>query len=616
MLYTKPFSQISKGDVNIAGGKGASLGEMTQFGVPVPPGFVVTAQTFEYFLTVTDLEQRIRMILESVNHTVNSTVESASEKIVELILQAEMPQEVKVEIESAFKELHTEFVAVRSSATVEDGIDHAWAGQLDSYLNVNEVDVVPYVQKCWASLFTPRAIFYRFEKKLNTTHISVAVVVQQMVNSEVSGIAFSVHPVTKDRNQLIIEAGFGLGEAIVSGQITPDSYVVLKQERKILDINVNNQSKALHRNVNGGNIWKELSKDEASKQVLTETQILELAEIILHIENHYGFPCDIEWAVEDGKFYVVQSRPVTTLEKEIDPIIAKHLDSTVMMSMGTRGPDTLEARLKILGWTTNFRKEFGVGHRTMVINSKGNQYGDRESFDEIDVAFANKDIVFARQCAEKMRLLNDEISKNIDEHPDTEYIEELSYLLVYFKAIRWVIEDIYENVTKEDQQWIDDWRNDTGLFSALDKYGKFHPLHDPEEWTLVGIDGVITQLDTVIDCKVESKEVVGTEGIKGRIGFPGVVRGRARVALTDVIRDEIVEGDIIVAPMTTLDFLPAMKKAIAFVTDEGGVTCHAAIVAREMKKPCIIGTKVGTKIIKDGDMIEVDANQGIVTIIQ
>jgi pyruvate,water dikinase len=173
------------------------------------------------------------------------------------------------------------------------------------------------VKKCWASLFTPRAIFYRLEQGLGTTAISVAVIVQKMVESEKSGIAFSVHPVTEDRNQLIIEAGFGLGEAIVSGQITPDSYVVRKDPREITEVTLNHQTKGLYRSADGGNEWKDLDQDKGSGlgQVLSSEQILELSALILNIENHYGFPCDIEWAYEQGKFYIVQSRPITTLKK-------------------------------------------------------------------------------------------------------------------------------------------------------------------------------------------------------------------------------------------------------------------------------------------------------------
>lgn len=312
--YIKTFSGLGKDDATIAGGKGASLGEMTQAGIPVPQGFVILSNAFEEFIKETGLVEEIEAILGTVNHNEIHTVEFASENIKGLILSREIPDGIKTETLKHFKELDAQFVAVRSSATAEDGKDHAWAGQLDSYLNTTEEDLLEKVKHCWASLFTPRAIFYRFEKGLHTTIISVAVVIQKMVASEISGIAFSVHPVTEDRNQLIIEAGFGLGEAIVSGQISPDSYVVEKEPRKIIDIMVSSQTEALYKNPNGGgNKWKTIHEPKASSQVLSEEQILKLSELIIRIEKHYGFPCDIEWAYEKGDFYIVQSRPITTL---------------------------------------------------------------------------------------------------------------------------------------------------------------------------------------------------------------------------------------------------------------------------------------------------------------
>lgn len=316
-MYIKEFKNISKNDVAEAGGKGASLGEMTGAGIPVPPGFVVLAGAVEEFLAKADLTQEIETALDTVDHNVMHTVEGASEKIQHLILEAQMPEDIASEIKKDFEKLGTKFVAVRSSATAEDSETAAWAGQLDSFLNITENGVVEHVQKCWASLFTPRAIFYRFEQGLHQQEISVAVVVQKMINAEVSGIAFSVHPVTEDKNQLIIEAGFGLGEAIVQGTITPDSYVVEKEPRSILDVNVNTQKKALYRGPSTGsgeaNEWRELSEDEGGKQVLSGKEIIELADLVVKIEKHYGFPVDIEWAREQNKFYVVQSRPITTL---------------------------------------------------------------------------------------------------------------------------------------------------------------------------------------------------------------------------------------------------------------------------------------------------------------
>ena len=191
-------------------------------------------------------------------------------------------------------------VAVRSSATAEDSSQASWAGELETYLNTTEKTLITNVKKCWSSLFTPRAIFYRHEKKLHKAKVSVAVVVQTMIQSQISGITFTVHPVTKDRNQMIIEAGLGLGEAIVSGQITPDSYVINKKSLTLIDINIAEQAKKLERKATGGNVWKKIPSKIGARQKLTGPQIIELAKICLNIERHYKFTCDIEWAFAGG----------------------------------------------------------------------------------------------------------------------------------------------------------------------------------------------------------------------------------------------------------------------------------------------------------------------------
>lgn len=313
-IFVLPFERLSMKDAHLAGGKGASLGEMTRVGISVPSGFVVLTSAFEKFIEETDLDVEIDAALDAVNHEEIHTVEAASERIQELILEAEAPANIQAAIMEHFRKLNTRFVAVRSSATAEDSSTAAWAGQLNSYLNTSEDDLLKNVKKCWASLFTPRAIFYRFEKELRKQKISVAVVVQKMIESEVSGIAFSVHPITQDRNQIIVEAGFGLGEAIVSGQVTPDSYVVEKQTWRIIDKNVNEQERAIVRKEGGGDEWITIPKEKATAQKLTDEEFTDLAKLIAKIENHYGFPVDVEWARENGKFFIVQSRPITTLE--------------------------------------------------------------------------------------------------------------------------------------------------------------------------------------------------------------------------------------------------------------------------------------------------------------
>ena len=323
MSHIKFFQQISKKDVAIAGGKGASLGEMIQAKISVPPGFVVLSAAFDRFLDESNLIEDIDAQLKKVNPEDTNSIDRVSMVIRDMIHDTMMPKDLEKEILTAFKKLDAKLVAVRSSATAEDSVVASWAGELETYLNTEKNNILERVKLCWSSLFTPRAIFYRHEKKLIDHYVSVAVVVQKMVQSEISGIAFTVHPVTEDYDQIIIEAGFGLGEAIVSGKITPDSYIVSKSEMSIMDININEQDRKLIRKVgkkkgeedeeNKSNHWEKLGK-EGNKQKLSGKQIIEAAKLFKRIEDHYGFPCDIEWAVEKDKLYITQSRPITTLK--------------------------------------------------------------------------------------------------------------------------------------------------------------------------------------------------------------------------------------------------------------------------------------------------------------
>jgi len=324
-MFIKFFSDISKKDTDIAGGKGASLGEMSNAGIPVPPGFVVLAGAFDRFIGETDVKEEIEARLKEVRPEDTSSVDKASHVLRDVIYDTAMPKDLANEILHAFDALGAEFVAVRSSATAEDSDVASWAGELETYLNTTRKDVIERVKECWSSLFTPRAIFYRHEKNLIDAHVSVAVVVQKMVQSDVSGVAFTVHPVTEDPNQMIIEAVYGLGEALVSGQVTPDSYIVSKKDMSILDIHVGQQMRKLMKALKHENIktvnedtcneWIDLTTDDGSKQKLTGRQIIEVAMMCQKIEIHYGFPCDIEWAIEEGNLYITQSRPITTLKK-------------------------------------------------------------------------------------------------------------------------------------------------------------------------------------------------------------------------------------------------------------------------------------------------------------
>ena len=312
MTLIKCFKEISKFDISSAGGKGASLGEMINAEIPIPDGFVVLTIAFDEFLEEGGLGDKIDKVLSSVDIGSVDSIKIASEDIQKMIFSKKISKNTREAIFLNFKKLNSKYVAVRSSATAEDSAEATWAGQLDSYLNTTEEKLIENIKKCWASLFSVRAIFYRIEKKLDKDKISVAVVVQIMIQADVSGVAFSVHPVTQDKNQILIEAGFGLGEAIVSGAITPDGYIINKQNCSLIDLKTNNQTKKIVRNNDGGNCWVELG-DDGKRQVLRGEEIVELSKLIIKIESHYGFPCDIEWAKENDKFHILQSRPIINI---------------------------------------------------------------------------------------------------------------------------------------------------------------------------------------------------------------------------------------------------------------------------------------------------------------
>lgn len=700
-MLTKNFQQLSKSDAQIAGGKGASLGEMTNAGIPVPPGFVVLSDAFEQFLAETDLNVEIEAILKTVDNQKMHTVENASEEIQALILQAKMPEDIAKEIQENFKKLDAKFVAVRSSATAEDGAEAAWAGQLDSYLNTNQEALLRNVQKCWASLFTPRAIFYRFEKKLHKQKISVAVVVQKMIQSEISGIAFSVHPVTEDYNQMIIEAGFGLGEAIVSGSITPDAYVVSKNPRKIEDINISQQPKGLFRKKDGGNAWQDIPEKEGKKQKLSKKQILELSDLIIKIEDHYQFPVDIEWAYENKKFYIVQSRPITTLIKKLGDMPKKNVGS---------GSGILENNLgkkdgKVIGKLSDYQQMFKwqnslpylvtslfltyykkldvlilsdpklwVAYLPLSKMEKTHQdgfkiYGDKKRYAEY-----RDDFKKYMENSEKF-FKNVIHSKDLDKSQTREFLNRVAKLFSYYsKAEFFYTEKAYfeqennlaikENFATFEQLKIDGrkflnkifFEKDTYLLQLMNRLSeKFKISSDflltyNQQEILDLFEGGIVDEKIILQRKRAyiskgKKEGIasyhGTEAekmikefnseqsesgnvLKGQVANKGYAKGEARVfkfglndfhLLKEMI-DSMKKGEILVAETTAPEIMVACQKASAIVTNQGGMMSHAAIISREIGIPCIVGTSIATEVIQNGDLVEVDANEGVVRILR
>jgi pyruvate,water dikinase len=313
MAFTNNLSEVRSKDLAQVGGKAASLGELIAAPFPVPPGFVVTAATFEHCLAQHPRRSDIDSQLAAVNLDDMNSVDRAANVIRDIILDLPIPTAVVDEVLTQTNQLDGEFFAVRSSATAEDSAVASWAGELDTFLNTQREQIIPNMKLCWASLFTPRAIFYRLENELREAQVSVAVVVQQMVASDVSGVCFTVHPVTKDPNHLIIEAGLGLGEAVVAGLITPDSYVVAKDSLAVIDSQINLQRLMLKRGKNGATQRHELADNQGGRQKLTPDQITELAQMAIAVERHYGFPVDIEWAIADSQLILTQARPITTL---------------------------------------------------------------------------------------------------------------------------------------------------------------------------------------------------------------------------------------------------------------------------------------------------------------
>lgn len=312
--FIKPFGSIKKGDVGLAGGKGLSLGLLYQAGIPIPDGFVVTANAFKRFFDESNIDEEAHAMWDTINVDDMESVERHSEEIQGAIRDSSIPEEIAKEVLEAFRNLGEQFVAVRSSATAEDSAIDSWAGELESYLYIGEKELLDHVKLCWASLYAPRAIIYSVKRNMTWKKNAVAVVVQKMVNADVSGVCFTVNPVTHNRNDMVIETVWGLGETLVQGIVTPDQYLIHKKENVIVDVTIHAQKKMYVRKKNGGVKEMIVSKHAQAQQKLNGKQIVELAEICKKIETHYRYPQDIEWAYAQGKFYIVQSRPITTLK--------------------------------------------------------------------------------------------------------------------------------------------------------------------------------------------------------------------------------------------------------------------------------------------------------------
>jgi len=347
------FKQVDKEDIPLVGGKGANLGEMTKAGFPVPPGFIITSHAYFHFLDVTGIQSTIDKILSQCSVNNQKDLQEASDTIRHLIMRQTIPEEITSKI--LFSYFHMDpgimkhaIVAVRSSATAEDLPDASFAGQQETYLNVyGEAELIQKVRGCWASLFTPRAIFYRATNNYDHFKVGIAVPVQKMIQSEKSGILFTLDPVTNDKSKITIEAIFGLGEMIVQGKVTPDHYEVDKKTLEITKKTVRIQEKMMVKK-HFENRIVELSKKEGEKIKLSDPEIKKLSELGIKLEKHYFFPQDAEWAIDKNRVYIVQTRPVTTMGTKSDTKESPYLHAELLLKGDPASPGIAAGPVKIL----------------------------------------------------------------------------------------------------------------------------------------------------------------------------------------------------------------------------------------------------------------------------
>ncbi len=364
------FDEVRNTDVILVGGKNASLGEMINARLPVPPGFAVTAYSYEKFIEEKKIAESIyRIIKETVtNPNDPKQYDIASKKIRELIEKTLMPKEIETAIRNAYKQLNERlalkntFVAVRSSATAEDLPDASFAGQQETYLNVKGADdLVEKVVKCWSSLFTPRAIFYRNEKGFPHEKVFISVGVQKMVNSGCAGVMFTINPVTGNRDEIVIEGNYGLGETVVSGAVNPDDFVIDKSAVTIKERRIARKTVEYVRDPKTGKtVHLEVPVERQKITCIEDREILTLAELAKRIEKHYGKPMDIEWAIDQDLSYpenmfIVQARPETVFG-------TKTMEAPKM-------EESQHEQLKVIvrGISAG-RRGYGIGKATVVLN--------------------------------------------------------------------------------------------------------------------------------------------------------------------------------------------------------------------------------------------------------
>lgn len=315
MKYTLWLNQIDKEDIDLVGGKSANLGEIKKLGAPVPDGFALTSEAYWDFLKANNLEEAIKDILSKIDFKNPDLVNEISFHLKNLIVSAKIPEQIVTQVKKSHHRLKVKraYIAVRSSATVEDSVETSFAGQLESYLNLKDFkEILESIKKCWASLYEPRSLFYLKEQEIDQSKVGVAVMIQEMIESDTSGVMFTIDPVTNNKTRIVIEAVLGLGNLIVKGEVTPDHYELTKRDFTIISKEIGTQSKQLILTKSHN---KEIPVSNAyrNSQKIPDEKIIELAKLGKKLEDTYLYPQDVEWAIENDKLFILQSRPVTSV---------------------------------------------------------------------------------------------------------------------------------------------------------------------------------------------------------------------------------------------------------------------------------------------------------------
>lgn len=319
--YILNIDEVNKENIQLVGGKGANLGELISNGYPVPAGFCISVEAYKSFIEYYSLQERIDQIISEIDWDNPNDIEQKSSLIRSFILEKELLGEIENEVIEAYlalenKSANEAYVAVRSSATAEDLPDASFAGQQETFLYVKgENELIQYIKSCWASLWSARAVAYRHKNTFDHQKVLISVVIQKMINAEVSGIIFTNNPLTMNEKEMLITSSYGLGELVVSGQVTPDSFIINKSNMNVIKRELGSKEKELVMGTHDRTMLLDLPENKQNSYSLTDKQLRELCELAIQVENHYKFPQDIEWSFADGKLYLLQSRPITTIRR-------------------------------------------------------------------------------------------------------------------------------------------------------------------------------------------------------------------------------------------------------------------------------------------------------------